>query len=386
MKDNEKYEPETDPIVKEPGEPTTEEEVIDKVTIPNYPEDKEDPKITVKNPDDLPDGNTPGEYDIPVIVEYPDGSEDETTVTVIVKDKPDNEKYEPETDPIVKEPGEPTTEEEVIDKVTIPDYPEDKEGPKITVKNPDDLPDGNTPGEYDIPVIVEYPDGSEDETTVTVIVKDKENVTLTFDPNGGTWSDNTTDNKYVETKLGSIVDILEAPTREGYKFLFWKGSEYQPGDKYEVVGNHTFVAQWEAEPAPEKSKTPTVDKITEGDDKITGEGEPGSDIVVELPDGTVIPGKVDENGNWTVEVPKDKELKKDDVIKVVQKEKGKTPSDAVTAKVIGKTTPIKPEAPSPSTKGEVAKTGDTSYIALATGLLSLAIAGALLVNRKRDEE
>lgn len=194
----------------------------------------------------------------------------------------------------------------------------------------------------------------------------------------------------VESKVGSIVDILEAPTREGYRFLFWEGSEYHPGDKYEVEGPHTFVAQWEEEPAPEKSNTPEVDKITEGDDKITGKGEPGSDIVVELPDGTKVPGKVDEDGNWTVELPKDKELKKDDVIKVVQKEEGKTPSDVITVKVTGKTTPVKPEpkpeAPSQSTGSGVTKTGDTSYIALATGLLSLAAAGVLIVNRKKDEE
>ena len=32
--------------------------------------------------------------------------------------------------------------------------------------------------------------------------------------------------------------------REGYTFTYWKGSEYQPGDKYTVTEDHTFEAQW----------------------------------------------------------------------------------------------------------------------------------------------
>ncbi|WP_103981349.1 Rib/alpha-like domain-containing protein [Helcococcus massiliensis] len=412
--DNEKYEPETDPIVKEPGEPTTEEEVIDKVKIPGYPEDKEDPKITVENPDDLPDGETPGEYEVPVIVEYPDGSKDKTTVTVIVKDKPDNEKYEPETDPIVKEPGEPTTEEEVIDKVRIPGYPEDKEDPKITVKNPDDLPDGETPGEYEIPVVVEYPDGSKDETTVTVVVKDKEKVVLTFDPNGGTWSDDSTSNKYVEAKKGDEITILEAPTREGYKFLYWEGSVYQPGDKYTAEADHTFVAKWEkietptpgegdddqtpapgtgdddntgTNPTPEKSKTPTVDKITDGDKEITGKGEPESQIIVELPDGTKITGKVDENGNWTVEIPADKTLKANDRIKVTQTEKGKTVSNIIEI-VVSKKSDQKvdeKETEKPGKDGKAApKTGDAGVI--LTSAVTLLSSAAYVFTKKRKED
>ena len=132
-----------------------------------------------------------------------------------------------------------------------------------------------------------------------------------------------------------------------------------------------------------------------------------------MPDGTKVPGKVDENRNWEIEVPADKPLNKDDVIKVVQKEEGKDPSDPAKATVNEKPAPApensktpevnkgtegddkikgkgeskpKPAAPSQSTGSEVAKTGDTSYVALVAGLLSLAMAGALIVNRKRDEE
>ena len=45
-----------------------------------------------------------------------------------------------------KQYGEPTTEDDVTGAVTIPDYPADKEQPTITVDDPTQLPDGNTPG------------------------------------------------------------------------------------------------------------------------------------------------------------------------------------------------------------------------------------------------
>ena len=68
---------------------------------------------------------------------------------------------------------------------------------------------------------------------------------LTFNPGDGVWSDGTNSEKYIFAEKGDEITIPEKPIKEGYKFLYWKGSKYQPGDKYTVVGNHTFVAEWE---------------------------------------------------------------------------------------------------------------------------------------------
>ena len=38
----------------------------------------------------------------------------------------------------------------------------------------------------------------------------------------------------VTANAGDEVTILDAPTRSGYTFQYWKGSEYQPGDTYVV--------------------------------------------------------------------------------------------------------------------------------------------------------
>lgn len=65
-----------------------------------------------------------------------------------------------------------------------------------------------------------------------------------FDPNGGLINGEP-DNYVIETTVGTVITIIGAPTRSGYTFKYWKGSEYHPGEKYTVPGDHIFVAQWE---------------------------------------------------------------------------------------------------------------------------------------------
>ncbi len=81
--------------------------------------------------------------------------------------------------------------------------------------------------------------------------------TITYDPAGGTWADGTAGT--VAKAYGKASDpakILDAPTREGYKFVRWEGSSYQPGDAYDKRGedglltDDTLTAVWEEAPAP----------------------------------------------------------------------------------------------------------------------------------------
>ena len=67
---------------------------------------------------------------------------------------------------------------------------------------------------------------------------------LTFDLGGGTL-DGKTGKFTIEANIGDVITIPAAPSREGYTFKYWKGSEYYPGDKYTVEGDHTFTAEWE---------------------------------------------------------------------------------------------------------------------------------------------
>ena len=232
-------------------------------------EDTGEIKVTV------PEDKKPGDkITVPVVVEYPDGSTDEVEVEVTVTEptpeEKDNEKYEPETEPVEKDKGEKPSEDEIKDAVTVPGYPEDKEDPKVTIDDPTQIPDGETPGNYEVDVTVEYPDGSKDKTKVTVTIKDED-----------------------------------------------------------------------------QSSKPKVNQPTEGDDEITGEGEPGSKIVVKDEDDNVIgETTVDEDGKWEVPVPEDNPLKENDKITVEQTEDGKKPSTEETT-VKGKEEPAPTPKPQP---------------------------------------
>ena len=80
------------------------------------------------------------------------------------------------------------------------------------------------------------------------------NGTLTIEPaivkviyklNGGTYNGSKKD-IVEEYAVNDVIKIHAAQTRKGYKFLYWKGSKYHPGDSYKVpLGGHTFVAVWE---------------------------------------------------------------------------------------------------------------------------------------------
>lgn len=72
----------------------------------------------------------------------------------------------------------------------------------------------------------------------------KGKILIVYDANGGKFADG----KEIITELheeNEVIKLKEAPTREGYKFLYWSEEEYKPRADYKVTGNQNFVAQWE---------------------------------------------------------------------------------------------------------------------------------------------
>ena len=161
-------------LTKDFGQAPTPEEILGKVTT-NYPDTlNERPTMAIKEGTTLPDGQTAGDFDIPVVVTYPDGSTDEVTVKVTIK-TPIADDYDVTGGQLDKELGSPTTAEEVTSKVTFTETGKTDPiatpaGATITVDDPAGLPDGNTAGVYDVPVTVTYPDGTTDKTNVKVVV------------------------------------------------------------------------------------------------------------------------------------------------------------------------------------------------------------------------
>ncbi|MEJ7509148.1 Rib/alpha-like domain-containing protein, partial [Staphylococcus simulans] len=90
------------------GTPTTEDEVKGKVSVPDFPKEEDQPVITVDTTK-IPNGQTPGEFEVPVTVTYPDKTTDVVKVKVTVGPK-DSDTYEPTVKPIEKPFGQGTTE------------------------------------------------------------------------------------------------------------------------------------------------------------------------------------------------------------------------------------------------------------------------------------
>lgn len=88
-------------------------------------------------------------------------------------------------------------------------------------------------------------------------------IKITYNPNGGNWN-NYSANKTIEVKKGTTITIMKAPVKDGFKFKYWKGSEYQPGDNYTAVEDHTFIAVWEED----KNRVLLMSTLTNQDQRI----------------------------------------------------------------------------------------------------------------------
>ena len=120
--------------------------------------------------------------------------------------------------------------------------------------------------------IAAYKDGLDysERTNLNITVKHPSQATeatLTFDLGEGVL-DGKTGKVVINCNVGEEIEIIGAPSREGYTFTYWKGSEYYPGQKYTVTGDHTFVAQWKKDSVPEdKSNENKPDEEKSSEDK-----------------------------------------------------------------------------------------------------------------------
>ena len=166
------YEPTTRDINKAYGKATVAREVVDAVTVPNYPQDEEPAFVDIVAGTLLPDGKTAGIFLIPVTVTYPDGTQDAAAVKVTVGDKAivddDSEtppsfadRHDATGGVIDKNEGESVSEDEIKAQVKISPYTANV---SLSIKDP--LP--TTGLNNQVTVVVSYADQSSDTVSVTV--------------------------------------------------------------------------------------------------------------------------------------------------------------------------------------------------------------------------
>ena len=236
-----------------------------KVDKPDWITVKPDGSIEVEPPKDT----KPGDYTIPVVVTYPDGSREtiEAKVTVLAPVEKDKDKFEPGYEDGNGKPGEDVT-------VPAPEF-KDKDGketkaPEDTKFTPgENAPDGvkvdpdtgeiTVPVPEDakpndkitVPVEVTYPDGSKDNVDVTVTVEEPDTPAPTPE-NKDSDGDGLTDTE--EKELGT--DPNKADT---------DGDGINDGDEVNRVDE-------DGNPAPTDPNNPDTDGdgVNDGDEKKDG--------------------------------------------------------------------------------------------------------------------
>ncbi|MDU5923911.1 MAG: Rib/alpha-like domain-containing protein, partial [Finegoldia magna] len=282
-----------------------------------------DGSVTYK-PKDADAGKT---VNVPVVVKYSDGTTDKVNAPIKVAAKTADNLTPSYADKKGKA-GTPVT----TDAPTYKDADgKDATAPEGTkYKLGENAPEGATIDEktgkvtytpkeseagkpVEIPVVVTYPDESTDNAKAKINVAKLDDI---IDRTGN--EDKPTPEGYVRVtfKAGEGVNPLE-----GAKVYDVKEGTVLPADKYPTVtakeGYENPVWSTPAGTAITKdnatitatateigtSAKPEVTQPTEGDDKITGTGKPGAEIVVKDKDGKEI-GKttVDKDGNWEVKV------------------------------------------------------------------------------------
>ncbi len=237
--------------------------------VPEWATVNEDGSISISPNQDVEKGN----YNVPVVVTYPDGSKETVFAPVLVQEAvPTAEQYDPTSETINKEYGTTATEDEIKGAVTIPDYPTDGDQPTITIDDPTQIPNGTEEGTVNVGVTVTYPDGSTDKLTVPVVT--------------GKQADN---DKYTPESNGVNKDFGTPTTEEDVK-----DSITIPG--YPTDGDQPTITIDDPNQLPDGSQEGTTDV----------------NVTVEYPDGTtdhitvpVTVGKqaVKKDVNVTVEYP-----------------------------------------------------------------------------------
>ena len=173
-------------------------------------------------------------------------------------------------------------------------------------------------------------------TTIWAVVAEKGKVTVNYvfktDPADKTLPKALADLKPVDITTPIYEDKVVVPALpEPAKSALVESVNGEKVGTWSIAGNWekssatqgsiTYTLTWKFT-EPGRSLTPSINPVKPDDKTITGKGEPGSEVKVTIP-GVKDPIKVtvDQNGDWTVEVPNDIHLKDGDKITATQKTK-----------------------------------------------------------------
>lgn len=127
---------------------------------------------------------------------------------------------------------------------------------------------------------------------------------------------------YKPTRPNNFTEILKDDGRQVTRVYDWTFAGWNPIGIPSASEDKKLVGTWKR--AQARSAEPRVEKITESDKIIKGQGQVGAKIKITFGDKTSLETTVGEDSNWEVKITKD--LKKNDKVSVTQIELGKKES------------------------------------------------------------
>ncbi|QXE01418.1 Ig-like domain-containing protein [Terribacillus sp. DMT04] len=144
-----------------------------------------------------------------------------------------------------------------------------------------------------------------------------------------------------------------------------------------VSGANTVEVTNSDTTAPE---APAVNPVSSDDTSLSGTAEPNADIVVTLPDGTIINTTAGVNGEWTASIPN---LDADETISVVAVDDARNVSESVSITVM----PGASEIPAPPVAAPISA-GDNFIFGLSGfgSFITLYLADGTLIETRADDQ
>ncbi|WP_161683678.1 SIALI-17 repeat-containing surface protein [Streptococcus mitis] len=200
------------PTAKQPNQTVRHNEVPDPEKSINT---NDLPKGTNYSWSEQPDTSKPGSKTGKVLITYPDKSTEEVTVTVEVT--PQKDDYDPQPKAQTVDNGTVPNAEDSVDKTGLPS------GTTVTWKT---NPDVSTPGAHPTVALVTYPDGTADEVTVPITVKEQKD---TFNPTAK--QPNQTAKHGSEPSAEGSINTDGLPKGTSYTWVEKPDTNTTPGNK-----------------------------------------------------------------------------------------------------------------------------------------------------------
>ena len=200
------------PTAKEPNQTVRHNEVPDPEKSINT---NDLPAGTKYSWSEQPDTSKPGSKTGKVLITYPDKSTEEVSVTVEVT--PQKDEYDPQPKSQTVDNGTVPNAEDSVDKTGLPS------GTTVTWKT---NPDVSTPGAHPTVALVTYPDGTADEVTVPITVKEQKD---TFNPTAK--QPNQTAKHGSEPSAEGSINTDGLPKGTSYTWVEKPDTNTTPGNK-----------------------------------------------------------------------------------------------------------------------------------------------------------